>query len=115
VATSASIFSLRRKGVKAEFHLRGGLLIPSLGVIFSLYLITQCTLTQIALGFVMLFVGVPIYIKYSPKKEIAELKEALLSSESIMKRAYSQEERFLAHALMHVKRLYRRIASKKQT
>jgi amino acid transporter len=115
VATSASIFSLRRKGVKAEFHLRGGLLIPSLGVIFSLYLIIQCTLTQIALGFVMLFVGVPIYIKYSPKKEIAELKEALLSSESIMKRAYSQEERFLAHALMHVKRLYRRIASKKQT
>jgi APA family basic amino acid/polyamine antiporter len=112
VATSASIFSLRRKGVKAQFHLRGGFLIPSLGVIFSLYLITQCTLTQIALGLVMLFVGIPIYIKYSPKKEIAELKEALLSSESIMKRAYNQEERFLAHALMHVKRLYRRIASK---
>jgi len=114
VATSASIFSLRRKGVKGQFHLRGGFLIPSLGVIFSLYLITQCTLTQIALGLIMLFVGVPIYIKYSPKKEIAELKEALLSSESIMKRAYSQEERFLAHALMHVKRLYRRIAGKKK-
>jgi APA family basic amino acid/polyamine antiporter len=115
VATCASIFSLRRKDVKAQFHLRGGFLIPSLGVIFSLYLITQCALTQIALGFVMLFVGVPIYIKYSPKKEIAELKEKLLSRESVMKRAYSQEERFLAHALMHIKRLYRRIASKKQT
>jgi amino acid transporter len=115
VATSASVFSLRRKGVKAQFHLRGGFLIPSLGVIFSLYLITQCTLAQIVLGLVMLFAGVPIYIKYSPKKEIAELKEALLSSESIMRRAYSQEERFLAHALMHMKRLYRRITSKKQT
>jgi len=34
----------------------------------------------------------PIYIKYSLKKEIAELKEALLSRESILKRAYSQEE-----------------------
>jgi len=115
VATSASIFSLRSKGAKAQFHLRGGLLIPSLGVVFSLYLITQCTLTQIALGLVLLSMGVPIYIKYSPKKEIGELKEALLSRESMLKRAYSQEERFLAHLLQHIKRSYRRIAGKKQT
>ena len=115
VATSASIFSLRRKGAKAQFHLRGGWVIPSLGAVFSLYLITQCSLTQIALGLILLSIGVPIYVKYSPKKEIAELREALLSSESIMKRAYSQEERFLAHALMHIKRVYRRIAGKKQT
>jgi amino acid transporter len=115
VATSASIFPLRSKGAKAQFHLRGGLLIPSLGVVFSLYLITQCTLTQIALGLVLLSIGVPIYIKYSPKKEIGELKEALLSRESMLKRAYSQEERFLAHLLQHIKRSYRRIAGKKQT
>jgi amino acid transporter len=115
VATSASIFSLRSKGAKAQFHLRGGLLIPSLGVVFSLYLITQCTLTQIALGLVLLSVGVPIYIKYSPKKEISELKEMLLSRESMLKRAYSQEERFLAHLLRHIKRSYRRIGGKKQT
>jgi amino acid transporter len=115
VATSASIFSLRRKGAKAQFHLRGGWVIPSLGVIFSLYLITQCSLTQIALGLILLLVGVPIYIKYSPKKEIAELKEALISSESVIRRAYNQEERFLAHAMMHIKRLYRRITGKKQT
>jgi amino acid transporter len=115
VATSASIFSLRRKGVKAQFHLRGGLLIPSLGVIFSLYLITQCTFTQIALGLLLLSVGVLIYIKYSPKKEIAELKNELLSRESIIKRAYNQEERFLAHILMHIKRFYRRITKKKKS
>jgi APA family basic amino acid/polyamine antiporter len=113
LATSGSIFSLHRKGIKAQFHLRGGWVIPSLGVIFSIYLITQCTPTQIALGLVMLAVGVPIYIKYTPKKEIAELKEALLSRESILKRASSQEERFLAHLLWHIKRFYRRIAGKK--
>ena len=115
LATSASIFSLRRKSVKAQFHLRGGIIIPSLGIIFSLYLITQCTLTQIALSLVLLSVGIPIYVIYSPKKEVAELKEALLSRESILKRAYSQEERFLAHALRHIKRGYRRITGKKQT
>jgi len=115
VATSASIFSLRKKGVKAQFHLIGGWLIPTLGVIFSLYLIMQCTLPQIALGLILLSLGIPIYIKYSPKKEIAELKQALLSRESILDRTYSQEERFLAHALRHIKRFYRRISGKKQT
>jgi amino acid transporter len=115
VATSASIFSLRRKGVRAQFHLRGRWLIPSLGVIFSLYLITQCTLPNIALGLILLSLGIPIYIKYSPKKEVAELKQALLSRESILERAYIQEERFLAHVLRHIKRFYRRISGKKQT
>lgn len=115
VATSASIFSLHRKNQTAHFHLRGGMLIPSLGVIFSLYLITQCTVTQIALGLALLLAGLPIYVKYSPKKEIAELKEKLLSRESMLRLAYGQEERFLAHVLLHIKNFYRRIAGKKET
>ena len=112
-ATSASTFFLRSKGAKAYFNFRGSLLIPILGVIFSLYLITQCSFTQIALGLVLLFVGVLIYIKYSPKKEIAELKEALISRESFLKIAYAQEERFLAHILQHIKWFYRRTVGKK--
>jgi amino acid transporter len=115
VATSASIFSLRRKGAEAQFHLKGGFLIPSLGVIFSIFLITQCAPTQIALGVALLLAGVSMYIKYSPKKEISELKEALVSRESMMKRAYSQEERFLANVLRHIKRLYRKVETEKQT
>jgi len=102
------IFSLRKKVTKPQFNLKGGLLIPSLGVIFSLYLISQCTITQIATGIILLFVGVPIYLKYSPKKEMTELKKALLSRASILKRAYRQEQRFLAHLLRHVKRGYRK-------
>jgi APA family basic amino acid/polyamine antiporter len=113
LATSGSIFSLRKRGMKAQFHLRGGWVIPSLGVIFSIYLITQCSPTQIALGLVMLAVGVPIYIKYTPKKEIAELKEELLSQESRLRRAAGQEERFLAHLLWHIKKYYRRRRGKK--
>jgi amino acid transporter len=115
VATSASIFSLRRKGLKPQFHLRGGLLIPSLGVIFSLYLISQCTIDQIATGLILLFIGIPIYVKYSPKKEITDLKNALLSRDSILERAYRQEEKFLAHLLRHIKRAYRKLVGKKQT
>lgn len=114
LATSTSIFALHRKVVKPEFR-PGGWWIPSLGIAFSIYLITQCSFTQIALGLILLSAGVPIYIKYTPKKEIAELKETLLSRESVVRRVYSQEERFLAHALMHLKKLYRKTASRKQT
>jgi len=114
VATSASIFSLRRKGLKPQFHLKGGLLIPSLGVIFSLYLISQCTISQITIGLILLFIGIPIYVKYSPKKEMTSLKNALLSRDSILERAHRQEEKFLAHLLRHIKRTYRKIAGKKQ-
>ena len=113
-ATGASTFFLQRKNTKVHFNLRS-LIIPILGVIFSVYLITQCNFTQIALGLVLLFVGVPIYIKYSPKKEIAELKAALMSPENILKTAHAQENRFLAHVLKHIKNFYRRRIRKKQT
>jgi len=114
LATSASIFFLRRKGLKALFHLRGGSFVPILGTIFSLILITQCTITQIALGLVLLTVGVPIYIKFSAKKEINELKEGLISRESRLRKAYDQEQVFLAHAIHHVKNFYRRVTRRKQ-
>ena len=114
VATSASVFSLRKKNLKPQFRSRGGLLIPSLGIIFSLYLITQCAITQIATGAALLVAGVPIYIKSSPKKEIPELKKMLISRDSVLKRVYRQEQRFLAHLLRHIKRTYRRITGKRQ-
>jgi basic amino acid/polyamine antiporter, APA family len=108
IATCASIYFLRRKGLTSQFHLKGGMLIPILGIIFSVYLITQCTFIQLVLGVVLLVVGIPMYIKYSPRKEITELKQALLSPEATMKRAERQEERFLAHILQHIKYFYRK-------
>ncbi len=114
-ATSASVFSLRKKGLEPQFHLRGGLIVPSLGVIFSLYLISQCTVTQIAAGIILLLAGIPIYVRYSPKTEMAELRRALLSRDSILKIVHRQEQRFLAHLLRHVKRGYRKLIGAKQT
>jgi len=108
IATCASIYFLRRKGLTSSFNLKGGMLIPVLGIGFSIYLITQCTLIQIILGVVLLVFGIPIYVKYSPRKEITELKEALLSPETTMRRAEREEERFIAHVLQHIKNFYRR-------
>lgn len=114
-ATSISVFFLRKKIKQSSFHLKGGVVIPILGAGFSLYLITQCAPIQIILGLVLLLVGVPIYVIYSPKKELTDLKSKLISKEAVLKRAYRQEGTFLAHLLRHVKRAYRRRAKKEQT
>jgi len=103
LATSASVFPLKRR-MKPGYHIQGGVIVPILGMAFSIFLISQCTMTQIATGIILLVAGIPIYVKYSPKREMTEIKEAFLSRESVLKRAYRQEGRFLAHALRHLKR-----------
>jgi APA family basic amino acid/polyamine antiporter len=108
LATCASIFMFRRRHLVPAFHLRGGPIIPALGIVFSVFLISQCTPIQLALGIALLLAGVPIYIKFTPKKEISELKETLLSRDNVLRRIYGQERTFLAHALLHVKKWYRK-------
>lgn len=108
-ATSLSIFPLRKESKTPESGLSGSWLIPVLGVISSIYLITQCSIVQIAAGLALIAIGIPIYIWYSPKKEMKELREAFLSRDSVLQRTYQQEHRFLANVLRHIKRLYRRI------
>jgi len=115
LATCASIFVLRNKVPQPRFHLRGGVGLPVLGVACALFLIAQCSLDQLTVGGVLLGVGVIIYGRYSPRRELTELKARFLSRESVLRRAYRQENRFLAHLLRHINRRYRRIRGKAQT
>ncbi len=103
LATCASVFAFHRRHLVPAYHLRGGLILAALGILFSVFLITQCSPEQIALGILLLLAGVPVYIKYSPKKEIVELREELLSPENVLRRIYGQERTFLAHALLHLR------------
>lgn len=82
--------------------------IPVLGAIFSFLLMTQVDGQEILISLILLGIGIPLYVFFSPKKELHELKEAFLSRDAILERTYSQGERFLAHILRHVKlRIYR--------
>ncbi len=108
LASCASIFWLRRDVAPSNRHPKRALIIPSLGIIFSIYLITQCSAYQIAIGALLLAVGVPIYIWYSPKKEMTELKKALQNPQITLRRMYMQEHVFLAHLLLHLKRKSRK-------
>lgn len=112
-ATCASIFPLRSKNPDPQFKLRGATIIAVLGVLFSLYLMSQCTLEQIGISVVLLAVGVPIYILYSPKRELPDLKRALTSKDAIHRQVDHIEHNFLAHLLFHVKRFYRRFSARR--
>jgi len=112
LATCASVFVFRRRHLPPVFHLSGGPIIPALGIIFSIFLITQCTPLQLGLGVALLLVGVPIYVRYSPKKEIAELRQTFLSKENVLRRVYMEERTFLAHALLHLRHWYRKATGK---
>jgi basic amino acid/polyamine antiporter, APA family len=113
LATSASVFPLRKKNpVPNVVYGKRKMVIPVLGIVFSAYLITQCSLSQIAIGVLLLVVGIPIYIKFSPKKELTEAKQALLSQPNIFRRIYRQENVFLAHVFHHLRKIFRRITGK---
>ena len=61
------------------------------------------------ISLILLGAGVPLYVFFSPKKELHELKDAFLSRDAILERAYSQGERFLAHGLRHLKWMIYRV------
>jgi APA family basic amino acid/polyamine antiporter len=114
LATSASLFTFHKRGLTPSTHSRRHLIIPALGVIFSIYLITQCTPIQLAIGALLLLMGVPIYIKYSPKKELTELKKSLLSNQVALKKIYEQEHVFLAHVILHLRKIFKRVTEKRK-
>jgi amino acid transporter len=108
LSTCVSTVILERKHPHTAMRTTMEISIPVLGAIFSFLLMTQVDGQEILISLILLGIGIPLYVFFSPKKELHELKEAFLSRDAILERTYSQGERFLAHILRHVKlRIYR--------
>ena len=108
LATCVSAVLLERKYARKPVGTWEGTLLPGLGVIFSLLLMTQVSAQQILISAILLAVGIPVYIFFAPKEEQYELKEAFLSRDAILERTYHQGEVFLANVVRHIKwRVYR--------
>jgi len=108
-STCISAIFLERKYPEASKKLKWKRVISALGIFFSLLLMTQVDMLQILTSFILLIIGVPLYLFFSPKKELHELKEAFLSRDAILKRAYDQGERFLAYPIRRIKWLIYRV------
>lgn len=109
-ATCLSAIALEKRNPKIASGLKGRIFFPVLGAIFALLLIALVNPRQIIISLALLAVGIPVYAFFSPKQELHDLKEAFLSNEAIWTRAQRQETRFLAHAMVGVRVLLRRLS-----
>lgn len=104
--TCMSVFPLRKK-YKGSIKIPS--IIPILGVIISIYMMLQCNLEQIKVGVVLLALGIPIYWKYSPKKEIKSVIKEITSREAFLRRWIRTREVFLGYLLRRLAYLLRKI------
>ncbi len=106
LVTCLSVFPLRK-------NYEGGInlprVVPILGVIISVYLMTQCSPIQIVTGVLLMLLGIPVYIKYSPGDEIKSVKREIKERRGLFDRELRWRERFLSHTLGHLASLMRRI------
>jgi APA family basic amino acid/polyamine antiporter len=106
ILTCIAVFPLRKKygrGTKIPS------IVPVLGVIVSLYIMSQSNLIQIVTGVILIVAGIPIYWKYSPKKEIRSVVKEITSREAFLKRWIRAREVFLGYLLRKLAYIIRRI------
>ncbi|MDD1660326.1 MAG: APC family permease, partial [Methanomicrobiales archaeon] len=90
----------------------GEQVLPWAGMAICLYLMYSTTLFDKIAGCFVILAGIPLYVYFSPKADIAHLKELFLSEEAIFLRRMQQRERFLAHFLRLVHRLGKRVVGR---
>ena len=104
--TCLALIVLSRKNVKS---LHGQSILPWIGIAICLYLIYSTSAFDKIVGLVLILVGIPIYIFFSPKVDIHHLKRMFVSEEAIFERRLERKERFLAHFIRLTHRLYKRM------
>ncbi len=109
LATCLSTIKLERMNPEKSSRLRGKVVIPVLGAVFSAILIVLVNPLQIGVSLLLLGLGIPIYVFFSPKKELSNLREAYLSREAIIHRSFHQTRRFLACPVTVLRLLYHRL------
>lgn len=103
--TCLSVFPLRKKfkeGLKLPW------IVPVLGVIISIYIMTQCEINQILIGTALILLGIPVYVFFAPKTEIKTVKRDLKEGEDYVSKTIQRDEVFLAKFINQIKELVTR-------
>jgi amino acid transporter len=108
LATCASAISLQRKAEDSAIKSGTRLVLPILGIGFSATLLFLVGPKNIVVSAAMLLVGVPIYVAFTPRRELSDLKASFLSREAVLRRAYEQGEQFLAYPWRRLAWIYYR-------
>ncbi len=89
-----SLVVLKRK---QEKDLHGQNVLPWLGIAICLYLLLSTSTFDKIVGSLVILSGIPLYIFFSPKRDIHHLKRLFVSEESIFARRLERKEKFLAN------------------
>jgi amino acid transporter len=104
--TCISVFPLRKK-------FNGGIRLPSiipvLGIIVCIYMISQTAISQIIIGSILILIGIPIYIKYAPRTEIKTVKKDIQLGRDYFSKQVRLDEIFLANFIRQIRKLIKRI------
>ncbi len=106
IVTCISVFPLRKKYGRS---IKIPSIMPVLGIIISVYMMTQCNFNQIIAGIAFIALGIPIYWKYSPKEEIKSVIKEITSREVFLRRWIRAREVFLGYLLRRMAYLLRRV------
>ena len=114
LATSAAVLTLRERkkqteGERTYLERRTGPIIPVAGIILSAFLMYECGINTITFGVVSILIGIPIYVLYAPRTEMATLKKEFYSTEAILARRARTEKVFLGYMV----RLIRKAAARR--
>jgi amino acid transporter len=106
LVTCLAVFPLKKKfggGIKLPKF------IPILGIIIAIFMITQTNINQIIIGGILILIGIPVYIKYSPEKELIRVRNEIENERGIFSRQLRNREKFLAHFLRRLRQLIMRL------
>lgn len=92
----------------SEHRLSGQHVLPLVGIAICIFLLYSTSLVDKIIGSVVILLGIPLYVFFSPKVDIHHLKEAFLSEEAIFARRLERHERFLANFVKLCHRLYKK-------
>ncbi len=96
-------FIVLKKGKEAK--LLGQSILPWLGIAICLFLLYSTSLQDKLVGSVVILAGIPLYVYFSPKVDIADLKADFLSSPQVTRRYLERTDRFFARLLKLIRRI----------
>ncbi|MGD0477591.1 MAG: APC family permease [Nitrososphaerales archaeon] len=92
-----------------EHGLRGQNILPWLGVGISVYLLYSTSLLDKVVGSAAILLGIPIYLYFSKKTDVHELRREFTSEEAVLSRNLERQNRFLANFVRLLEAAYKKI------
>lgn len=108
LATCISAIFLARRHEETAARLRIRPWVCVLGAALAIGLMLMVDPMEILLALVLLGIGVPVFTFFSPQKELTEVKERLLSTESMARQAHRQTKRFIALPIHWIRQRYQK-------